>query len=140
MELQDLSLPSNGFVAFIMKHNATLSYVAFANVEVLEGTWEEPLQKVIEMNQLHHLQLINLYQTGLSVKVPDSFNLMFDKMEPEVVLLDRNDINIAADVFRHYFWTTASNLAGDSRHVVDLRLVDAAVNGEIEYGSGLRKA
>lgn len=119
MELRDLSSPSDSFVAFIMRHNATLSDIALVNVEALDGTWEEPLQKVIETKQLRHLHLLNLYQTASSVTVPNSFELPFAEMESEVVLIGRDDIAIAADAFRYHFWTTV-NVPNDGRYVVDL--------------------
>jgi hypothetical protein len=134
MELKNLYLPNIDFVAFIVRHSTTLSSIALANVTVREGTWEEPLQKVAGMKQLRHVHLIELYQMDPSAEAPDSLKPNFPEVEPEVVLNDSDDISIAAEVFRHHFRTATST--DDSTYLVDLRLVKAAVEGEIGYEQG----
>ncbi|KAJ6192102.1 hypothetical protein J3E72DRAFT_380204 [Bipolaris maydis] len=134
MELKDLDLPNDGLITFIVRHSATLSSASLVNITVLDGTWEEALQKVTEMKQLCHVHLIDLYQTESSTEAPDSLKVNFPEMESEVVLNDSGDVGIASKVFRHDFWTTS--LPGDSTHLVDLRLVSAAVDGKIKYEQG----
>ena len=136
MELKDLYLPNNDFVTFILRHSTTLSSVALVDVTVREGTWEESLQKVTGMKQLRHVHLVDLYQMDPSAEAPDSLKPNFPEMEPEVVLNDSDDIGVAAEDFHHHFWAT---LAGDLTYLVDLRLVKAAVKGEIECEQGHRK-
>jgi hypothetical protein len=113
MELQDLFLPSDGFIVF-MGYHAALSSVSLMRVGVLEGTWEEPLKKITEMKKLHHLHLLDLYKTAPSVGSSDPIKHLVPKMEPEVVLSDRDEINIAAETLHRHFWT-ANVLAITSR-------------------------
>ena len=136
IELNDLYLPSESFLAFIMRHNTTLSSVALTDVIISEGTWEDSLQKITNMNKLRHVHLLSLYQYDSSAEVSDSFKLNYPEMEQEVMLDDSDDIGIAAEVFRYHFWTTASEFTGDLRYLVDLRLIKAVVDGEIEYEHG----
>jgi hypothetical protein len=135
-ELRDLYLPTDGFIAFIMRHSTTLSSVGLEEITLYGGTWVDPLQKVIEMKQLSRLSLCSLYQMDSSAKVPDSFELSFPAMKREVELLDRNDFGIAAEILNHHFWITTSDEPGDTRYLVDLRLVKAFVDGEIEFQHG----
>jgi hypothetical protein len=50
IELGDLYLSTDGFIAFIAKHNTTLSSVGLVEIILYEGTWVDSLQKVIGMN------------------------------------------------------------------------------------------
>ena len=139
MELKDLHLPNSGFVAFIMKHNTTLSSVSLVDVTVLEGTWLAPLLKITELKEgvrkICHVHLINLYQTNSSAEVP-ALELNFLEMEPELVLNDSDDIDVAAEAFRLHFCTTSPNVLSDSMYMVDFRHAKAAVEGQIQYENG----
>ncbi|KAF2785797.1 hypothetical protein K505DRAFT_368793 [Melanomma pulvis-pyrius CBS 109.77] len=135
LELNDLFLSSNSFVGFITRHDKTLSSLALMRIGISGGTWEEPLQEVTKMKQLCHFHLIDLFQPAPSVEDPHSFELieLIDtKIGTEVVLGNKDDINLATEVFRHKFWTTEL----DSEYLVDLRLVRAVVEGEISYKNG----
>ena len=136
VELKDLWVPNDGFVAFVMRHSTTLSSVSLTDITILEGTWLEPLRKVTEMNKLHHVHLINLYQTDCSGEVSATFENNFSEMEPEVVLDSSDDIAVADEAFCHHFWTCASEHPGHGRHLVDFRFLRAALDGEIECEHG----
>lgn len=136
VELEDLCVSMDIFVTFIRKHSTTLWSVALIDITVLQGTWLEPPKEVTKVNKMCHVYLLNLYRINSSGEVSDSLETNLPEMEPEVLLNDSDDVEVASEVFRHHFWTSTSNLPGDPRHLVDLRLVSAAVDGEKGYGHG----
>jgi hypothetical protein len=131
IELAHLTLPSDGFVKFIVAHSATLSFIALSYVKIQQGTWMKPLQKITKMDQLCRLDLSGLYQTTPSTQTA---NPLPAKQEKACITIEgKTHIKLVAEVFRTYFWTIK---LGNETHKVDLRQLKAVVAGEITYKHG----
>jgi hypothetical protein len=132
-----ITVTCDDLVRFLSRHNSTLEQVHLDAVQIIQGTWVNPLSMIVHMPKIKRLTLRWITDSSIPLEEEDYDKLYAHEDVYSLELNNRNDIHLAANALK-VARTIGMEYHGKrgSQYKVDLRRAKAVMEGKIEYRDG----